>query len=388
MTLSKRTQHVLFAYGLHALVILFGILGPIAPSTNRLTLTHSMADEFMQWDSQWFVYIAKYGYLIPAHAQQAFAITGNVVPFSPAYRAAAFFPGLPTIIRLMSPIGALVLVEVLFFCALWLMYGLVEHERPALKSIAVILFAVNPCAIYFSALYTETFSLFGILLIMYGLRQPRAQRSYLLSLVGVMLATSMHDLGVFCIAFALRFIRLRLWWRAVGYVAAAGVVPLIYELYLLMTVHTPFAIFAAEDTWARSWQAPFVNVLESFVRYPLTLNTLVVTLMMILVIVHIVRCFKADGRWRVTHEEQVVESLESGLWMAGILLLSACAYITGYPLKSVLRFLCILWPAFVPGFLLNRSAIARMQGVCALMLAFGCTAAYGAALFCHGWFFQ
>ncbi|GMA59791.1 hypothetical protein NZD89_09590 [Alicyclobacillus fastidiosus] len=388
MTLSKRTQHVLFAYGLHALVILFGILGPIAPSANRLTLTHSIADDFMQWDSQWFIYIAKYGYLIPAHAQQAFAITGNVVPFSPAYRAAAFFPGLPVIIRLLSPIGALVLVEILFFCSLWLMYGLVEREQPALKSVAVILFAVNPCAIYFSSLYTETFSLFGILLIMYGLRQPRAWRSYSLSLVGVMIATSMHDLGVFCIAFTLRFIRLRLWWRALGYVAAAGVVPLIYEAYLYATVHTPFAILAAEDTWERSWRAPFVNVLESFIRYPLTLDTLVVALMMGLVIVQIIRFAMADGTWRVTREEQVVESLESALWMAGILLLSACAYIFGDPLKSVLRFLCILWPAFVPGFLLNRSASARLPWVSALMLAFGSTAAFGAALFCHGWFFQ
>ncbi|WP_206922275.1 hypothetical protein [Alicyclobacillus suci] len=388
MTLTKRTQRSLFAYGIHALIVLFGAIGPLAPSADKLSLTHTFADVFMQWDSQWFVNIAKYGYLIPQYAQQAFITTGNDVPFNPPYRAAAFFPGLPVVIHLLSPIGALILVEVLFFFALWLMYGLIEAERPTLKTIGILLFAINPCAIYFSALYTETFSLFGILLILYGLRHPHQWSRYALSLAGVIIATSMHDLGVFTIVFGVRLVRLRLWWRAVLYAIAAGIAPAIYELYLWRVVHNPLAIFTAEDTWERGWKAPFVNVIESLVHYPITLDTLVVIGLMVLVIVQIVRCLHEDNRWRVTSEKSVVFSLETGIWMLCILLLASCAYITGDPLKSVMRFLCILWPAFVPLFLAEGPETKRLSWMVVLTIGFGCDAAFGAALFTHGWFFQ
>lgn len=388
MLLSARAKHIAFAFLLHAVIIFFGIVSQLGLSSNHLTLTHSWADHFIQWDSQWFINISKYGYLFPLSVQQQFATTGNIVPFTPSYRPAAFLPGLPILIHIFSPVGTVILINVLFCLSLWLMYRLIERERPGLALIGTLLFAINPCAIYFSALYTETLTVLAVLLIMTGLSKARTWPGFILSLAGAFLATSVHDLGAFAILFALRYIRLRLWRRAIAYMIAALLPPILYELYLVAHFHTLFALLSAESSWHRSWRLPFTNIVDSLTKQPLTLNTVFAAILCALVIIQIVYIFQQDITWRPMAPEASVFSMETGLWMTGILLLGLCAYIPITPDKSILRFFCVLWPVYIPTFLVGRSENTQTYGFVSLASAFGACAVFGTALFSHGWFFQ
>lgn len=385
---ANRVRQVSFAYVFHWIIVIFGILGPLGVSPSRLQLTHSVADNLMQWDSQWFINIGRFGYRFPNWIQETFLPTGNVVPFHPTYRAAAFFPGLPLIVHILSPIGALVLIAILYWWVLWLLFGVIDRERPEFATPGLILFAINPCAIFFSSLYTETFTVLAVLLIVTGLQHVKSWPGYLLTLLGVCIATSVHDLGAFSVIFVIRFVRLRLYLRALGYLAAAAMGPMLYELYLISRFHTPFALLAAEGSWNRNWRLPFVNIIHTIASGAFSLNTLFVLIMCVLAISHIVQSFRRDHRW-FSQDTNVVFGMETGLWMLGILILGLCAYIPGYPLMSVLRFFCILWPAYIPSFITKRAT--KEQTSKWLYLLTGSMASYatfGAALYSHGWFFQ
>lgn len=384
-------RQVTYAWLLHIAVVLIGIFGPLALSASHIALTGTFADSLMQWDSQWFTNIARYGYVFPLHIQQTFALTGNTIPFSPPFRAAAFFPGLPIIIHTLGPIGALILTNVVYLLVLWLMYTAVKREYPALAAPSTILFAVNPCTIFFSALYTETYTVLAVLLIVTGLQRVRSPFYFGLTCLGVFIATSVHDLGAFAILFSLRFIRLRMWWRGLCFVISALIPPLLYELYLIAHFHTPFALFAAEDSWSRSWRAPFVNLVHTILSGAFSLNTCYVIVMCGMVIWVIAQSLLEDHAWRIKEgDERMIFSLESAIWMGAILLLGLCAYIPGYPLMSVLRFFCILWPAYLAPFAKYAKSTTAIPLERAMFWTGALTAyaTFGAALYSHGWFFQ
>lgn len=381
-------KQITFAFVFHITVVVFGIMAPVATSRSRLSMTHSFLDGLLQWDSQWFATIGKYGYEFPLRIQEQFAVNGNAVPFHPVYQAAAFFPGLPLLIHFLTPTGALGLIEIVYFASLWLMYKLIHRRYPQLAYSAIILFAVNPCAIFFSALYTETLTVFSVLLIIIGLQAAHKNKSYTLSIIGIMIATSMHDLGVFAFIFTLRFVRLGLYLRAIVFVLAGAIPPIIYEVYLIMKFHTPFALLGAEATWNRTWRWPYTNVIDSLLHGPMPLNTLFVIVMSGLVIAQILFLVRKDASWRPTDVTDSLFSLETGLWMTAILLLGLCAYIPGYPLKSVLRFFCILWPAFIPTYWMNLSQTTQRSWTTFMTGIFFAFASWGAAFFTHGWFFQ
>ncbi|WAH38372.1 mannosyltransferase family protein [Alicyclobacillus dauci] len=387
--ISARTKHVLLAALFHFVVLYLGLVAPFPTSPNVLSLSGTWADHLMQWDSEWLINIAHFGYTFPLSVQRSFVATGNTIPFYPPYRAAAFFPGLPIIIHVLTPIGTLVLINVLFLLSLWLLYGIVEREHPRLALEATVLFAINPCSIFFSSLYTETFTVLAVLLIMTGLQKGASRVGYALSLTGVGLATSVHDLGAFTIFFALRYLRLHQWTRFAGYVIVAILPPVLYETYLWSHFHTPFALLHAESSWSREWRFPFVNILDTILQRQFSLNALMVIVVTFLAIMHIARSFSRDAKWRVASPEQILFSRETALWMVSILLLGLCAYIPGYPLKSVLRFFCVLWPAYlvVPN-LQSDPTKHRLPWSYLFVGGFAMYAAYGTMLFTHGWFFQ
>ncbi|WP_169794006.1 mannosyltransferase family protein [Alicyclobacillus acidiphilus] len=402
----ERIKQVGIAFTLHWAVLLVGICSPLRNSVSRLTLTRSIADSLIQWDAQWFVNIAKYGYVFPLSAQLPFMATGNTVPFSPPYKAAAFFPELPLLIHVLGASATVVLINALFALCLWLMYVLISGERSDLAFASIMLFAVNPCSIFFSALYTETLTLLGVLLICFGLRRPDSSRCFALSCVGALVAAGVHDLGVFSAVFAIRFIRLRMPMRALCFLVCAALPPAAYEWYLFNHFHTPLALIAAEGSWNRSWRPPFVNLVHTIAHGALSLNTIFILGMVVLALWQIGRSSHRDRAWRLDSEQQqpIVFSLETACWTACILLLGLCAYIPKHPLMSVLRFFCVLWPVYIPactraGTRENRcgqeydpATSGRPEQFAPFVYIVGgsfCAyAAIGSSLFSHGWFFQ
>ncbi|GLG01564.1 hypothetical protein Alches_16030 [Alicyclobacillus hesperidum subsp. aegles] len=384
---SARVRHLATAAAAHYAVIFAGIFAPVGDAASRIHMTGTFADNFIQWDSQWFVDIARYGYLLPLAVQRTFIPTGNVVPFTPAFKGAAFLPGLPVVVRILGPILALVLVNLLFLCALALMYRIVENERPARAFPTVLLFAVGPCAIIFSSLYTESFTLFAVLLIMYGLQNPMSSRRYWIACVGACMATAFHDLGAFAALFAIRLFRLRMPVRGLFFLACLVLVPACYEWYLWSHFHTPFALLTAEDSWHRHWSAPLTNALDAIVGGQFTTITAVTLAVACLVACQAYVALRCDFRLWATPGQGIVCSLETCLWMAAILFLGLCANMPNNPLESVLRFYAILWPASLPVARWPQADRATPAFWLAL-IGFAATATLGSALFSHGWFFQ
>ena len=384
---APQIRPVLTGWAAHWVILLMGILGPIGDGPARLTITGTWLDNFLQWDSQWFVDIARYGYVFPAHVQRTFLATGNAVPFVPYDKAAAFLPGLPIVIHALGIGGAWGLTNVLFVLDLFLAYAIAEEACQGAGLPAVLLLAVSPCAIFFSSLYTETYTLTAFLLVLWGLERPDDRRRLAAACFGAFLAPSFHDLGFFAILFALRLVRLRRLGAVLAFVACFCITPTAYALYMWRRFGTPFAIFAAENSWHRHWTWPFVNVGDAIAQGAFTsvgaLTVFVIALMCVQGGIAIWR----DRFLLSPSHGRMIDSLESGLWMWGLAAIDLCANMPHNPLESTLRFASVVYPA--TGGIARRFVQQPTSFLFWVALAsFAAVGALGAGLFSHGWFFQ
>lgn len=380
-------RHALSAWAVHWLIILVGVLGPIGNAPARLAITGSWLDNFVQWDSQWFVDIARYGYVFPHDIQRTFIPTGNSVPFVPFDKAAAFLPGLPIIIHALGIGGAWVLTNLLFAVDLVLAYAIAEEEREGAGFPAALLLAAGPCAIFFSSLYTETYTLTAFLLILWGLQRPHDRRRLAAACFGAFLAPSFHDLGVFAVLFALRLARLRRFGAALIFVACFCVTPAAYALYMWERFGTPFAIFAAESSWHRHWTWPFVNVGDAIAQGAFTSVGVLTVFVIGLLCVQGGIAIGRDRFLLAPQDGRMMDSLESGLWMWLTAVIDMCANMPHNPLQSTLRFASIVYPA--TGGIARRFVRQPTSFLFWIALAaFAAVGAVGAGLFSHGWFFQ
>ena len=364
-----------------------GIFGPIGNAPGRLQITGTWLDDFLQWDSQWFVDISRYGYVFPLQVQKTFIPTGNVVPFVPFDKAAAFLPGLPIVIHALGIWGAWFLTNLLFGLDLALAYAIAEGEWVGAGFPAALLLAASPCTIIFSSLYTETYTLTAFLLILWGLSRPHDRRRLAASCLGAFLAPSFHDLGAFAILFALRLVRSRRFLAALLFVASFCVTPATYALYLWNRFGTPFALLAAEASWHRHWTWPFVNVRDAILDGAFTSVGMLTVCVIALLCVQGGLAIWRDRFLSAPRNGKMIDSLESGLWMWGIAAIDLCANMPHNPLESTLRFASIVYPA-TSG--IARSFTERPTSAWFWMTfsAFATVGVLGAGLFSHGWFFQ
>jgi hypothetical protein len=166
-----------------ALVAIFASrnTGPAEDCCDVPRLTHPFGDwpaeglldgllsPLARWDAVWYLLIAQDGYA-----------GGGPLP---AEDRAAFFPGYPLAIRALtgfteSPgaglIAAYVVSLAAFLGALYLLYRLVDLELgPEVARITVVLLAVSPWTLFFSAPYTESLFLFGSVGAFYAARTER-----------------------------------------------------------------------------------------------------------------------------------------------------------------------------------------------------------------------
>jgi hypothetical protein len=122
-----------------------------------------------RWDAAWYLLIAQDGYAggepLPSESRAAF------FPLYPlAIRALAGFTESPG----ASLIAAYVISLVAFLGALYLLYRLVDLELgPEIARVAVLLLAVSPWTLFFSAPYTESLFLFASVGAFYAARTGR-----------------------------------------------------------------------------------------------------------------------------------------------------------------------------------------------------------------------
>ena len=183
------------------------------------------------WDSVWFLDIARDGY---ERAEDA-----------------AFFPLYPLLLKATgaSVAGGVLLSLACFAGALWLLHRLVALDFGArVAGLTVVLVAVFPGAVFFSAVYSEALFLLLSVAAVYAARRD----SWALAAAAGALATATRSAGL-----VLLVPLVVLWWRSgrrPGRLAAIAAVPsglVAFCLFLELDRGDGWAPFRAQDAWGR-----------------------------------------------------------------------------------------------------------------------------------------
>jgi hypothetical protein len=215
------------------------------------SLTGLLLSPARRWDSGWFLSIALGGYDVPEPRT-------------------AFFPLYPLMIRIVGePIDALglagahafevagILVSlVAFMAALYLLHRLVSLELgSASADAAVLLLALFPTSFYFSAIYSESLFLALSVGCLYAARRDCWWQAGLLGA----LASATRSQGV------LLLLPLAIMaWQGRGNWRAPALVPtglIAYVAFIKATTsHGALAPFTSHEHWEREFRGPFVAV--------------------------------------------------------------------------------------------------------------------------------
>jgi Mannosyltransferase (PIG-V) len=197
------------------------------------------AGPLARWDSVWFLEIARDGY--------------DEAP------DAAFFPLYPLLLKLTgsSVAGGVVVSLACFGAALWLLHRLVGVDFGGdAARLCVLLVAVFPGALFFSAVYSESLFLLLSVAAVYGARTGRWE----LAGVAGLLAAATRSAGVLLLVpLAI------LWWRAgrprrgAVWIAAVPLGLVAFCAWLQVERGDWWLVFDAQEAWDRSLAVPFAD---------------------------------------------------------------------------------------------------------------------------------
>jgi Mannosyltransferase (PIG-V) len=203
-----------------------------------------------RWDSQWFLLIAKDGY-----------VDDDRTAFFPLYPLLAHVVGAP----FASPLlGGLVVSFAAFGVALYLLHRLTVLELGAQHArTAVLLCAFFPMSFYFSAVYSEALFL---ALAVGGVYAARLGRWPVAALLAVLAGTSRSAGGLLLIPLAILWFqsdRRRL--RDAAWLVLVPLGPAVYAVYLQLVTGDANAAFSAQDAWMRHFAGPFAGIWDGTV---------------------------------------------------------------------------------------------------------------------------
>lgn len=390
---------------LHYLVVVCVYL-PFPKGINYIRMSPQVwLQPYLQWDSQWYLTIAKHGYRFYSllhHIHHAPPIRAEIM-------TSAYFPFLPILIRLCLDIShhvllPLIIDNVAFIASLPLLFVILQHltlslatQEPSTshttpsrssqkhdkhaRQIAIwgtFFFAVNPISIIYSSLYTESFSFLFALLVTYGVLRDHL---WIAALAGCLSATT-HSTGIlvgaFVVVYIVRFITTRqrkhLWHGALfSFATLSGL--LLFLIFLHIRFHDPLAFTKAEAYWHRTWEFPFVPYVQGIL---LATHD------------HSMALF-----FDLTYETifliaAIAITIRKDLWKSGVAfytlastLLIASTVVPHFPTMSVPRYLSNIWPLYL-AFASIHTRILR--GALLILCLLG--GVYGAIIFGHGFWFE
>lgn len=217
-------------------------------------ITGTWLDHFLQFDSVWYALIGKYGYAIHHHADSVFRILDFPLPV-PFQAVSAFFPLLPFLSHMLSPIGSLILTNALFVCEVFLLDSWLRHNH--LKSFwALLLFCVNPAGVFESALYPEPYLVFfGLLVLLFS---ETKNRYWLLSLVSGFGMSMVTGLGILSGILSLNFFARKEWGKGILYSISVLLGWFVFAGVMVRYKKPPLLFLHAQRVWDRTWTFPFV----------------------------------------------------------------------------------------------------------------------------------
>ena len=238
---------VLVAYaGSRILVGLAAVVADTVVSRNPLLVPGSggpIVSSLTTWDGWWYLGIARNGY--------------HVAPLSGQYHDYAFFPLYPVLVRVLSlatpafdGLIAVLLSNVLFLVALWLLYrltALVLDEERALLS--CVLLALFPFSWVFSMAYGE--SLFLVLSLGSLLAAERGRAGWAAALASLAGLTRLPGI-LLIVPLALILWRRVSDRRALAWLVLVPVGAVLFQAYVAWLTGSPTAADAAQSAWGRS----------------------------------------------------------------------------------------------------------------------------------------
>jgi hypothetical protein len=340
----------------------------------QVNMWNGAAAHFLvQYDSLYFLAIARHGYLVPG---------------LPAGAATVFFPWVPLLLWATRTVGAfLLLQQVAFFTCCWLLYRAAERWRPnhdAFRVSAVWFFALNPALVFYSAPYAELWTMLGALAALEWWDAKRPGAAGLVSVATALTQASGLLVGALPLVEAVRAAAARRW-KAAGAAAGWGSGLLLgiglYAWYLGTRFGHPLWFSAQEGSpwWRAGFHVPFAGVLGGLRLAILGSGQYAVLVAMALLLLAGLT-YAAVAGWRARRPLAAGTALYAGLGV----LLSVSFGTAGHPLHSTVRLLSDYFPAYFG--LAALATSARIRGV--LLALSGFMGAYGAALFLHGFFFQ
>ncbi len=388
---NKKTNFVII---LMSLFFHYGLL-VIAAKRNMsqlppsyLHLTNTAFDRVLQWDSQWYVDIGHYGYVLPDLIQRTFII-GHMYPFSIA-RSSAFFPLLPTIVHLFGTLGALFLTNVLFICSVFLLATWLERHRLSVVY-GIILYALNPAGVYESSLYTESFLVVASLLII--LFSERRSRYWWVTLFAGFISSVTAGLGILTGILSLNFFVRREWIKGMLFGVSTLCGWVTYGTVLHRYHANPLLFLQSErEEWRRVFDfplRPFFRVwnygMDSFMIWIEEVIIIVYVILLILFVIRQVQGWRLGRLSDMRRINGVQIPIGTAIWTVVYTLITFSTEVPSWPIQSEIRYMSAIWPLY--GFNNKKRILSNIFRLGTLTL-FVSTYFWGSFLLTHGVFYQ
>ena len=332
----------------------------------------SHAHFLFQYDSLWFLAIAHEGYRIPGLG----------------LRATVFFPLLPLILHVTGANAGLFIQQAALAAVFWLLYRVLGRfgMTGTARVRALWLFAVNPAAIYFSALYAETWMMLSALAGMELAASRRYPYAAAVGFLGSLTAAPAVLTGLIPLVLVIWRVVNRTrrdWAGIVAWGAGIGAGVGAYALYLGLAFGRPLLFVTEQHRWNGVLTAPWTGWLgpllpagrSEFLHDPglFFLLVAVATLMLAGTVWEAFRLVRRGDDW-------------SGAFLGYAVAMTVLAFsfgTLGHLYHSTLRFLSPVFTAYM-------GLGSRLPTVLYWIVAtvFAVVALRGGSLFAHGWFFQ
>lgn len=358
----------------HEAIVILGLLAPYPTApTKYIDATQAFyikAHFLFQWDSLWFIEIAKHGYV---H-----------LPTVPYLRGTAFFPWLPILIHIIGSWGALVLTQAAFAISLWVASRVFRRFLSELHQVttALWLLALNPATVYYASLYAEPWTLlFTLISVELGFRHKWVWAAVLAFLAATTQATGVL-VGIFPLVIFVFAISSRSWKDARGPFlwGIGGFLGLVsYMVYLGLRFHQPFLFSTIEHrSWGGYWEWPWLQWYKA-IGYSLY-HGMIVPLRAALLAAITVLIAGTAMLWRRLRD--LTQEAWAIVFYGTAGLLVSLSFSQGWPLHSTIRIASIYFPLYA-GVARFPRWLTFLSTIGFAVMAFG-----GTMLFAHGWWYQ
>ncbi len=360
-------RYVMIALLHDALLLLAtAIAGRVHPSLQYLTHSENWywkAHFWFQWDVLWYQHIAQSGYT-----------AGST----------AFFPWIPLTLHVIPNLWVwLGIMQIVFVGILWGLnqtlayYGIGDEVRV----LTMVMWALNPAAIFFTTLYPEPWTLFWGLLSFVGFVRGNRWVSFFSALLASLTHGTAMLWGIFPLVTAIETIINRHWKQftaALIWGSGFGAGFLSYMAYCWWKFGNPLIFLEVEHSqWGNHWVWPWHQWVALIVTPGLSALSVFFGLLAAIMVFGWLSLI------------QVPKNTDRTMWLAlqifgGMAALVSLGFDrTGIPFHSTLRLLGGDFPLYLGWAKLPSLRIKRM-----IVVIFALAAFLGAYWFSHGFFYQ